>query len=160
MRRLLALCILMFATFANAVIETYEFDSEQQRQRYLDFTRELRCPKCQNQNLADSNSPIAADLRRELHRLLDEGKSDEEIIDFMVQRYGDYVLYRPPLESRTWFLWLAPLMMLAGGLVVVAGILLRARRRAALSAAASERELSAQERQRLDELLGSDRNIS
>jgi cytochrome c-type biogenesis protein CcmH len=158
MRRLIGLCVLLLAAFANAAIETYEFATEEQRQRYLDFTRELRCPKCQNQNLADSNSPIAADLRRELYRLLDEGKNDDEIVDFMVQRYGDYVLYRPPLESRTWFLWLAPLMMLAGGLIVLAGIVLRARRRAALTAGAPDRDLSEQERRRLDELLGPDRN--
>jgi cytochrome c-type biogenesis protein CcmH len=158
MRRQLGLCVLLLAAFANAAIETYEFATEDQRQRYLDFTRELRCPKCQNQNLADSNSPIAADLRRELYRLLEEGKNDDEIVDFMVQRYGDYVLYRPPLERRTWFLWLAPLMMLAGGLIVLAGIVLRARRRAALTAGAPDRDLSEQERRRLDELLGPDRN--
>ena len=111
--------LLVIAGFVHAAIDAYDFDSEGQRQRYLEFTRELRCPKCQNQNLADSNAPIAADLRRELHRLLVEGRTDPEIVDFMVSRYGDYVLYNPPVERRTWLLWLAPLAMLGGGLLKV-----------------------------------------
>ena len=110
---------LVLATPAAAVIETYEFETELQHQRYQDFIEELRCPKCQNQNLAGSNSPISADLRRELHRLLLEGKSDQEIVDYMVARYGEFVLYRPPLNKHTIVLWLLPVALLLLGALVV-----------------------------------------
>lgn len=155
MRRFAVIWLLILASGVHAAIDAYEFDSEEQRHRFLEFTRELRCPKCQNQNLADSNAPIAGDLRHELHRLLVEGRSDPEIVEFMVSRYGDYVLYKPPVERRTWLLWLAPVVMLGGGIVVLAGLLQRARanrldaRRQATEAVA----LSDQERRRLDDLL-------
>ena len=110
-RSLVLVCLLPL--IAHAVVETYEFSTETERERYLDFTRELRCPKCQNQNLADSNAPIAADLRHELYRLLEEGKSDEEIVDFMVSRYGEYVLYRPAISARTVLLWSMPAILIA-----------------------------------------------
>jgi cytochrome c-type biogenesis protein CcmH len=116
---------LMLHMPARAVIETYEFDSDLQRQRYRDFIEELRCPKCQNQNLAGSNSPISADLRRELHRLLLEGKSDQEIVDYMVSRYGEFVLYRPPMNKHTAVLWLLPVALLALGALVVFMLLRR-----------------------------------
>lgn len=125
---LLLPALLLMATLAHAVVETYDFSREEDRARYQRFTYELRCPKCQNQNLADSNAPIAADLRRELHRLLEEGRNDDEIVEFMVQRYGEYVLYRPRLEPRTWILWGAPAAMLLGGVFVMAGMLRRSRR--------------------------------
>jgi len=104
---------------SQALVEVYQFDSDQQRQRYQSFVDDLRCPKCQNQNLAGSDSPIASDLRRELHDLLKNGMSDKEIVDFMVDRYGDYVLYSPRLQPNTWLLWFAPLaLLLVGGLVI------------------------------------------
>jgi cytochrome c-type biogenesis protein CcmH len=145
-----ALLLLLLALGAQAAVETYEFTDEQQRQRYLEFTRELRCPKCQNQNLADSNAPIAADLRRELHRLLGEGKSDAEIVDFMVSRYGEYVLYKPRLEPKTWLLWAAPMLMLLAGGVVLALVLRRAQ---TMRDQAAEAALSEAERARLAALL-------
>ena len=147
--------LLILAGGVHAAIDAYEFDSEEQRHRYLEFTRELRCPKCQNQNLADSNAPIATDLRRELHRLLAEGRTDPEIVEFMVSRYGDYVLYKPPVERKTWLLWLAPVAMLGGGIMVLAGLLRRARsnRLDARRQAAEAVALSDQERRRLDDLL-------
>jgi cytochrome c-type biogenesis protein CcmH len=103
----------------NAVIETYEFETPELRARYHVFVEELRCPKCQNQNLADSNAGVAADLRREVHRLLHDGLSDQEIYDFMVARYGEFVLYRPKTSGVTLYLWLAPHLMLVLALVVV-----------------------------------------
>lgn len=130
MSRLLLPLLLLVALGVNAAVDPYQFDSEEQRVRYLEFTRELRCPKCQNQNLADSNAPIAADLRHELQRLLHEGRSDSEITDFMVERYGEYVLYEPRLEPKTVLLWTAPVLMLLGGVLVLAGVLRRARRAA------------------------------
>jgi len=151
MRLVLAL-LLYGAVAVHAAIETFDFDTEEQRLRYLEFARELRCPKCQNQNLADSNAPIAADLRVELHRLLLEGRSDQEIVDFMVSRYGEYVLYEPRLETKTLLLWGAPLLMLAGGLAVLGAVLRRSRAAATRTSAAAE--LSETERRRLDSLLG------
>lgn len=112
--------VLACAIPTHAVVDGYQFDDEVTRQRYLSFIEEMRCPKCQNQNLAGSDSPIAADLRRELYRMLEEGKADKEIVDFMVARYGEYVLYRPQVTSSTWLLWGLP-----GGLLLV-GILVAA----------------------------------
>lgn len=152
--RLLLLPMLLFAaTLARAVVETYDFSREEDRARYQRFTYELRCPKCQNQNLADSNAPIAADLRRELHRLLEEGRSDEEIVDFMVERYGEYVLYRPRVEPRTWLLWGAPAGMLLTGVLVMAGMLRRSRRTSPVA-------LDEAERARLAGILGKENDPS
>jgi cytochrome c-type biogenesis protein CcmH len=152
--RALCMLVLLAAGALHAAIDTFDFATEEQRLRYLEFARELRCPKCQNQNLADSNAPIAEDLRQELHRLLVEGKTDQEIVDFMVTRYGEYVLYEPRLELKTVLLWGAPVLMLCGGLMVLAGIVRKAR--AGARAAASATALSDAERRRLDELLRDD----
>ena len=136
---------------AMAVVELYEFDSEVDRIRYQSFIDELRCPKCQNQNLAGSDSPIASDLRRELYRLLEEGKSDQEIVDFMVARYGDYVLYRPQVKSTTYLLWGMPMVLVGFGILVIA-LVMRGRRKSASSAEA----LTAEQQQKLDQLLHKD----
>lgn len=116
---------LIYGSQANAVVETLEFSSELERERYYKFVEELRCPKCDNQNLLGSNSDIAKDLRHTLHRLLQEGRSDQEIVEFMVSRYGDFVLYRPPLKQTTWFLWFGPFILLGMGIMVFALILKR-----------------------------------
>ena len=93
----LTVTTLMVTSAVNASpVETFEFRDEVTKVRFQALSKELRCPKCQNQNLADSNSPIAADLRRELYELLQQGKADSEIVNFMVARYGEFVLYRPP----------------------------------------------------------------
>jgi len=110
-----------------AAIDTYEFADEKTRERFHQLSGELRCPKCQNQSLGDSNSPIATDLRREVYRLLTEGKTDRQIKDFLVARYGEYILYRPELSSHTLMLWLAPLLLLLIGLVVVVVLVKRRR---------------------------------
>lgn len=100
-------------------VDTYEFPDEVTKLRFQDLTYELRCPKCQNQNLADSNSPIAADLRKETYDMLLDGKSDTEIVNFMVERYGEFVLYRPKVNSTTYVLWFGPIfLILIGGFVV------------------------------------------
>jgi cytochrome c-type biogenesis protein CcmH len=98
----------------QAVVETYKFNSEELRGRYNDLLFELRCPKCQNQNLADSDAPIAADLRAQVYRLLNENKTDAEVKAYLVARYGDFVLYNPPVNKHTAMLWLLP----AGGLLI------------------------------------------
>ncbi|WP_019530362.1 cytochrome c-type biogenesis protein [Dasania marina] len=150
MRLLLALSLLLLSLTATAVIETYQFDNEVLRKRYQHFTQELRCPKCQNQNLSGSNSPIAQDLRNELHRLLHEGYSDQEITQFMVQRYGEFVLYRPPLNKQTLVLWLAPALFLLLAVVVV--VLVIRKQVAARNTEASE-QLNTQEQEKLKQLL-------
>jgi cytochrome c-type biogenesis protein CcmH len=134
---------------AQAAIDAYQFRDEAERARYSELTRELRCPKCQNQDIADSNAPIAADLRKEIYRMLGEGRSNQQIIDFMVDRYGEFVRYKPQLTSRTWLLWFGPAVLLIGGLVVIGVIVGRRRgeRREQVDA------LSDEERQRLAQLL-------
>ena len=135
---------------AHAAIDTYEFKNDAERDRFRDLTKELRCPKCQNQDIADSNAPIATDLRREIFRMLGEGKDNQQIIDFMVDRYGDFVRYKPALTSKTAVLWFGPLALLMGGLVVI-GVIVGRRRRT--GPAEGPDTLSAEERQRLDTLL-------
>jgi cytochrome c-type biogenesis protein CcmH len=117
---LLLISLLMMTVPASAMIEVYEFKDEVTRQRYQSFLEEMRCPKCQNQNLDGSDSPIAADLRREIYIMLDDGKSDKEIVDFMVSRYGEYVLYRPKMATNTLLLWGLPaVLLLLGGVMIV-----------------------------------------
>lgn len=128
-------------------VDVRAFSSDSERQRYQTLVEELRCPKCQNQNLADSNSPIAADLREEIYRMLEEGKSDQEIVDFLVARYGEFVLYKPPVKETTLVLWLTPGLLVLIGLVIV---LLVRRRQAAPVAAAP---LAGDEESRLKALL-------
>jgi cytochrome c-type biogenesis protein CcmH len=99
---------LSLAGVAHAAIDTYEFAKEGDRERFRELTKELRCPKCQNQDIADSNAPIAADLRKEIFRMLGEGKDNQQIIDFMVDRYGDFVRYKPALNAKTALLWFGP----------------------------------------------------
>ncbi len=128
MRFLSSLIFLLACQGGFAAIERYDFKDEVERLRYQQLTEELRCPKCENQNLAGSDSAIAADLRREVHRLLEEGKSNEAVIDFMRTRYGDFVLYDPPFKPATWVLWLGPLLLIALTLFLLG--LSRARRQA------------------------------
>jgi cytochrome c-type biogenesis protein CcmH len=116
-----------------ATVDLHEFSSEAERERYLVLIEEMRCPKCQNQNLAGSDSPIAQDLRREVYRMLEAGNSDDEILDFMVARYGDYVLYRPRLQSSTWLLWGLPVGLFVLGVVLVM-LIGRSRKRSASGA--------------------------
>lgn len=137
----------LFALHVHAVIETYEFSTETDQKRYQVLVEELRCPKCQNQNLSGSNSPIAADLRRELHRLIGEGRHDDDIKDFMVKRYGNFVLYRPPLDKNTIILWSFPALLVFTGLAVV----MVYRKRLAKSDLAQP--LSETEKQKLEALL-------
>ncbi|MEE8875781.1 cytochrome c-type biogenesis protein [Pseudomonas helleri] len=152
MKRWLAVlvCGLALTGIAHAAIDTYEFANDAERARFRELTQELRCPKCQNQDLADSNAPIATDLRREIFRMLGEGKDNQQIIDFMVDRYGDFVRYKPALTSKTLVLWFGPLALLVGGVVVI-GVIVGRRRRTARAEASDT--LSAEERQRLDSLL-------
>lgn len=123
-----------------AAIDVYEFPTEDERRRYQKFLEELRCPKCKNNNLAGTNSEIADDLRRELHKMVLEGKSDDEIIDFMVSRYGDFVLYRPPVQSNTLALWAGPVIFLLIGLGAIAWVVVRRRGLSGAETALTEEE--------------------
>ncbi|SFB39571.1 cytochrome c-type biogenesis protein [Azotobacter beijerinckii] len=145
-----ALLGLALSMAAHAAIDTYEFKSDAERERYRSLIEELRCPKCQNQNIADSDAPIAMDLRREIYRMLGEGQSDEQIVDYLVARYGDFVRYKPPLDARTLLLWYGPAGLLAVGFGVLALILVRRRRGIADPASNA---LSPAERERLATLL-------
>ena len=157
MKRLLIACLLGLSLVgvARAAIDTYEFKDEVERERFRSLTEELRCPKCQNQNIADSNAPIATDLRREIYRMLDEGRSDKEIVDFLVMRYGDFVMYKPPLDSRTWLLWYGPFGLLGLGAIVLCVLVLRRRK---VEKAPAQVALSKAERERLDALLKENRD--
>ena len=157
MKRLLIACLLGLSLVgvARAAIDTYEFKDEWERERFRSLTEELRCPKCQNQNIADSNAPIATDLRREIYRMLDEGRSDKEIVDFLVMRYGDFVMYKPPLDSRTWLLWYGPFGLLGLGAIVLCVLVLRRRK---VEKAPAQVALSKAERERLDALLKENRD--
>lgn len=93
-------------------VETFKFENQHDQQRAIKLARELRCPQCQNQNLIESNSPIAKDLRLEVYTMINEGKTDQQIIDFMTTRFGDFVLYKPKLTPRTYLLWGAPVFLL------------------------------------------------
>lgn len=151
MRSLFLILTLLFSPVLLAVIETYEFTDDRDRERYNQFIEELRCPKCQNQNLSGSNSPIAEDLRRELYRLLSEGKNDDQIVEFMVDRYGDFILYRPQFKPETAILWLSPVIFLAIGAVVFVLIM---RKQSKL--VDSEPSLDDSEQQQLDALLSAE----
>ena len=126
MNRLLVwLTALALASAAAARVEVYEFDNPEQETRYNKLIAELRCLVCQNQNLADSNAQLAVDLRRKTYDMVKANKNEREIADFMVARYGEFVLYRPPLNSNTLLLWIGPFVILVLGV----GLLIRTIRR-------------------------------
>jgi cytochrome c-type biogenesis protein CcmH len=153
--RLVLLALVLLSGPALAVIETYQFSSPELEQRYQLLSSELRCPKCQNQIIADSNAPIAQDLRKLLYQQLEAGADDEEILDYMVARYGEFVRYRPRFGGATAALWLAPGLLLLVG-IIVAVVTLRGRRERSPGAAA----LSPDDELRLRELLDRTENKS
>lgn len=104
---------------AMAVVEAYEFESPEMEAQYVKLINELRCLVCQNQNLSGSNADLAKDLRRQTYEMLMQGNSPDQVVQFMVDRYGDFVLYRPRLKSNTLLLWLGPFVLLALVLVFV-----------------------------------------
>ena len=106
-------------------VETYVFSDPSYELRFHELNKILRCPKCQNQNLADSNSLISQDLRREVKRLLEEGRSDDQITEFMVMRYGSFVLYKPKLDKITYLLWYGPIGFGIFGLVMLVLVVIR-----------------------------------
>lgn len=118
MKKLLSLLVLMGAmTYAN--VNIYAFDNKVDETRFNALITDLRCPKCQNQNLADSDAPLAQDLKDRVYSMINDGRSDSEIMTFMVDRYGDFVLYTPPIKPLTWFLWFGPIIILMGVLIII-----------------------------------------
>ena len=127
-----------------------EFENAVQQQRYQQLLEELRCLVCQNQSLADSNADLAQDLRVEIYQMIVEGKDDNTITDFLVNRYGDFVLYRPPVKGSTWLLWFTPFLLMVIAIIVVVII---ARRRSDTT----NTQLNAMEQERLSRLLARER---
>ena len=133
--------VILFFTISLSLFawaqEPLVFENQQQQDRFDQLTKELRCLVCQNQNLADSDAQLAHDLRREVHDLLLTGRNDAEIKQFLVDRYGDFVLYRPPVQTNTYLLWVAPLiLLLAGAWILRASV----RKRSALFDADSQKD--------------------
>lgn len=118
MKRLLFIFLLIMSSGSFAV-DTIQLPDPKQQESYETLTRELRCLVCQNQTIADSNAELAADLRRQVYEMLQQGKSRQEVIQFMTDRYGDFVLYNPPFKGKTSILWIAPAVFLLIGLITV-----------------------------------------
>ena len=137
---------------AVAAIEEHAFENAEQEARYNYLIDVMRCPKCLNANLAGSDAPIAADLRAEIYSQLQEGRSDDEIIAFMKARYGDFIMYRPPLNPGTLVLWFGPLLLLFGGAFILLRMLGSARDSKA------ETALSVEEQQHLESFLNTDKD--
>lgn len=143
----------LISSWAQASIDVYEFSSENTREKYHAVIKELRCPKCQNQDIADSNAPIAKDMRREVHRMVEEGNEPDTIVNYMVERFGEFVSYRPKVNRATYLLWFGPFALVMAGLIVVVVI---ARKRVAVQAAKSKTHLAVEEEARLNALLTDD----
>ena len=124
----LMLVLLLSGAAAAEVADVYDFSDRAQEQRYQNLIAELRCPKCQNQNIADSNAPISKDMRDAVYRMMKDGASNEEIVESLVGRFGEFVRYKPEFDSRTFLLWATPAITVLGGLLVVAGVVIRSRR--------------------------------
>ncbi len=145
------LVLLAAATPAAAsAIDVEPLSTEEKEMRYRVLIAELRCPKCQNENLAESNAPIAQDLRGQVRRLLEEGKSNDQVVAFLVERYGDYIRYRPPVQKNTLVLWFLPALLLVVALVTLALVVHRRRRPAV------NQPMTGEDRERLRQLLADD----
>ncbi|MDD1609989.1 MAG: cytochrome c-type biogenesis protein CcmH [Methylococcaceae bacterium] len=118
MKPLLIVFLLLLSPLASAV-DTYQLTNPEQQAAYNTLVSELRCLVCQNQTIGDSNAELAADLRRQVYEMLQQGKSKDEILQFMTERYGDFVLYKPPFKAKTGLLWLGPVAFLVVGLLTV-----------------------------------------
>lgn len=121
----LVIVLLSFTPTLYAIDTAPAFEDEARQARYERLSRELRCLVCRSETIADSNASLAADLRRELRELIAADKSDEEIMQFMTDRYGDYVLYKPPLVPRTWLLWAAPVLFVLIGAITAIIVIVR-----------------------------------
>jgi cytochrome c-type biogenesis protein CcmH len=149
LRALTFLLVCLSTAACWAAIDTFDFSSDENRERYSILVDELRCPKCKNNSLSGSNSMIAEDLKREVHSMVEAGQSNDQIVEFMVARYGDFVLYRPRMTAQTALLWGAPIALFLLGISVV---VLLVRGRAKALKAAPGHALSAEEHAQLARL--------
>ncbi|WP_456376877.1 cytochrome c-type biogenesis protein [Thiolapillus sp.] len=146
MKVLVLVFVLGMGANALASVDTYEFSDPGQQALYLDLVQELRCLVCQNQNIADSNAELAQDLRRKTYEMVKKGESKDQIVEFMVTRYGDFVMYSPPFKATTLMLWVGPALIF----VFAVAMLVRVIRRRPSS---DDRLLSDEQRQRAEQLL-------
>ncbi len=146
MRNILMLVLCLLALPLPAVVEYHLFSDPQKEQAYQTLISELRCLVCQNQTIADSNADLAKDLRKQVYEMLQQGKSQQDVVDFMTQRYGDFVMYRPALTLKTSLLWLGPIGFLLIGIIVIL-VLVRHKK------AASHTSLDPKQQTRLNEIL-------
>ena len=146
---ILSLCLVSTVAFASPANEAATAADPVAEKRLQALSKELRCLVCQNETIADSNAELAVDLRREIRGMIKNGQSDGQIIDFLVARYGDFVLYRPPVKGNTLLLWGGPIAMLLIGLLSLRAYL----RRRSSRMDAQEAPLSAEDTQRADALL-------
>ncbi|MDF1819942.1 MAG: cytochrome c-type biogenesis protein CcmH [Alcanivoracaceae bacterium] len=128
MRNGFLVLLLLLPLAAVAAIDVYEFDTLEQEQRFRQLTEQLRCPKCQNQSISDSDAEISVEMRKRVAGMIRDGRSNEQIITFFTSRYGDFVNYDPPVRAETLVLWAAPAFLLFLGGVVIAFQVIRARR--------------------------------
>ena len=126
MKKLLMVLLLTLSFQVVAVIETYEFETQAQEQLYTEIIHELRCPKCQNQTIAESNAGLSEDLRYIVYQKVSQGEAKRDILAYMQQRYGDFVLYDPPVKPSNYFLWFAPVFVL---IIILITVLARVGRR-------------------------------
>ena len=138
-----------------ASTEVVQFSNPQLRDRYYQLVQELRCPKCQNQNLADSNAPISKDMKAQIYSMLEAQNTNDEIKQHLVSRYSEFVLYRPEVNTNTWFLWFAPLCFVLFGALIVWRYAFASSR--VQSASKSKVSLTEKQQQQLSELLGEDK---
>lgn len=143
--------LIMFGS--SYAVDTRQLSDPKQQETYETLTRELRCLVCQNQTIADSNAELAADLRRQVYEMLQQGKSRQEIIRFMTDRYGDFVLYKPPFKGKTSILWLAPVVFLLIGLITVFFFIRRKKAAANLHSQAGALEINVEKQKKIRSLL-------
>ena len=146
MKNLILMLLLGASVMVSANIETYKFDDPRMEADYQVLVHELRCLVCQNQNLADSNAELAQDLRRKTYEMVEKGLSKDEVVDYMVTRYGDFVLYKPPLQTNTLALWGGPFVIF----IIAVVVLIRMIRRRPSS---NDHLLSEEQRKRAELLL-------
>lgn len=153
MKRLLVMITLVMGLLLQqgiASVNLYEFSNTVDERRFQSLTRELRCPKCQNQNIADSDAPLAQDMRDLTYDMIIDGQADAQIINFMVDRYGDFVMYNPPVKPVTWLLWFSPFVLL---MIILAIVFFAKSRNKTPRKAVVDAGLTEEDKARLQEIL-------
>lgn len=148
MKKLFLLLVFISFSVRAEMVDTFQFNSVEDRVRAVELAKSLRCPQCQNQNLVESNSPIAYDLRIEVYNMINEGKSNQQIIEVMTSRFGNFVLYQPPFQWTTALLWLLPF-----GLILLGGLLMWRYVKQRSKTALKQTALSVEQQRALQDLL-------